>query len=83
MPRLSQRFVILISFQFLFFLLIVNLSQANETSKLMKLGNQALVTNEYKAAEGFFKKVLENLCFDIKASKACSARGLSVLKLLG
>ncbi|MCH2390067.1 MAG: hypothetical protein MK234_05225, partial [Nitrospinales bacterium] len=59
MPRPPQRFVIFVFSQFLFFSLIVNLSQANENSRLMKLGNKALVTSEYKAAEDFFKKVLE------------------------
>jgi len=59
MARLLQSFVIFVLFQFLFFSTFVNLSQANENSRLMKLGNKALVTGDYKAAEDFFKKVLE------------------------
>ena len=59
MARPLQSFVIFVLFQFLFFSIFVNLSQANENSRLMKLGNKALVTGEYKAAEDFFKKVLE------------------------
>ena len=58
MPRTPQRLVIFIFSQFLFFFLIFNSSQASETSRLMKLGNKALVTGEYKVAEGFFEKVL-------------------------
>ena len=59
MPRPPQRLVIFIFSQFLFFSLIFNSSQASETSRLMKLGNKALDTGEYKVAEGFFEKILE------------------------
>ena len=76
MPRPPQRFVILVFSQFLFFSLIVNLSQANETSRLMKLGNKALVTSEYKAAEDFFKKVLE-----VDPGNFLATRNLATVKI--
>jgi len=76
MPRPPQRFVIFVFSQFLFFSLIVNLSQANETSRLMKLGNKALVTSEYKAAEDFFKKVLE-----VDPGNFLATRNLATVKI--
>lgn len=54
----------------------MNLSQANESSRLMKLGNKALVTSEYKAAEGFFKKVLE-----IDPGNFLATRNLATVKI--
>ena len=76
MSRPPQRFVIFVFSQFLFFSLIVNLSQANETSRLMKLGNKALVTSEYKAAEDFFKKVLE-----VDPGNFLATRNLATVKI--
>jgi len=76
MPRPPQRFVIFVFSQFLFFSLIVNLSQANENSRLMKLGNKALVTSEYKAAEDFFKKVLE-----VDPGNFLATRNLATVKI--
>ena len=76
MLRPPQRFVIFVFSQFLFFLLIVNLSQANENSRLMKLGNKALVTSEYKAAEDFFKKVLE-----VDPGNFLATRNLATVKI--
>jgi len=46
-------------FRFLFFSNIVILSEANEDSDLMELGNHALAAGKYEAAEDFFEKVLE------------------------
>ena len=76
MLRPPQRFIIFVFSQFLFFSLIVNLSQANETSRLMKLGNKALVTSEYKAAEDFFKKVLE-----VDPGNFLATRNLATVKI--
>ena len=76
MPRPPQRFVIFVFSQFLFFSLIVNLSQANENSRLMKLGNKALVTGKYKAAEDFFKKVLE-----VQPDNFLATRNLATVKI--
>ena len=76
MLRPPQRFVIFVFSQFLFFSLIVNLSQANENSRLMKLGNKALVTSEYKAAEDFFKKVLE-----VDPGNFLATRNLATVKI--
>jgi len=76
MSRPPQRFVIFVFSQFLFFSLIVNLSQANENSRLMKLGNKALVTSEYKAAEDFFKKVLE-----VDPGNFLATRNLATVKI--
>ena len=76
MPKPPQRFVIFVFSQVLFFSLIVNLSQANENSRLMKLGNKALATSEYKAAEGFFKKVLE-----VDPSNFLATRNLATVKI--
>ena len=76
MPRPPQRFVIFVFSQFLFFSLIVNLSQANEISRLMKSGNKALVTSEYKAAEDFFKKVLE-----VDPGNFLATRNLATVKI--
>ena len=59
MARPLQSFVIFVLFQFLFFSNIIILGEANKDSDLMELGNKALVKGEYKAAENFFKKVLE------------------------
>lgn len=42
----------------------------------MKLGNKALVTSEYKAAEGFFKKVLE-----IDPGNFLATRNLATVKI--
>ena len=76
MPRPPQRFVIFLFSQFLFFSLIVNLSQANENSRLMTLGNKALVTSEYKAAEDFFKKILE-----VDPGNFLATRNLATVKI--
>jgi len=76
MPRPPQRFVIFVFSQFLFFSLIVNLSQANEISRLMKSGNKAVVTSEYKAAEDFFKKVLE-----VDPGNFLATRNLATVKI--
>ena len=59
MARPLQSFVIFVLFQFLFFSNIVILSEANEDSDLMELGNHALAAGKYEAAEDFFEKVLE------------------------
>ena len=76
MLRPPQRFLIFVFSQFLFFSLIVNLSQANETSRLMKLGNEALVTGQYKVAEGFFEKVLE-----VEPGNFLATRNLATVKI--
>lgn len=76
MARPLQSFVISILFQFLFFSIFVNLSQANENSRLMKLGNKALVTGKYKAAEDFFKKVLE-----VQPDNFLATRNLATVKI--
>ena len=59
MARPLQSFVIFVLFQFLFFSNVVILSEANEDSDLMELGNHALAAGKYEAAEDFFEKVLE------------------------
>ena len=59
MAKPLQSFVIFVLFQFLFFSNIITLGEANEGSDLMELGNHALATGKYQAAEDFFKKVLE------------------------
>ena len=76
MPRPPQQLVIFIFSQLLFFSLIFNSSQASETSRLMKLGNKALVTGEYKVAEGFFEKVLE-----VEPGNFLATRNLATVKI--
>ena len=76
MARLLQSFVIFVLFQFSFFSIFVNLNQANENSRLMKLGNKALVTSEYKTAEDFFKKVLE-----VDPGNFLATRNLATVKI--
>ena len=76
MPRPPQQLVIFIFSQLLFFSLIFNSSQASETSRLMKLGNKALVTGQYKVAEGFFEKVLE-----VESGNFLATRNLATVKI--
>ena len=76
MPRPPQQLVIFILSQLLFFSLTFNSSQASETSRLMKLGNKALVTGEYKVAEGFFEKVLE-----VEPGNFLATRNLATVKI--
>ena len=76
MPRPPQQLVIFIFSQLLFFSLIFNSSQASETSRLMKLGNKALVTGQYKIAEGFFEKVLE-----VESGNFLATRNLATVKI--
>ena len=59
MTRLSESFKITVFFQFLFFLIAIHTSQANQYSDLMESGKDALIAKNYKVAEGFFKKALE------------------------
>ena len=76
MPRPPQQLVIFIFSQLLFFSLIFNSSQASETSRLMKLGNKALVKGQYKVAEGFFEKVLE-----VEPGNFLATRNLATVKI--
>jgi len=59
MKKSPQPFSISLTFLFLFFLNLLNLSQANETSELTQLGNNALETGKYEIAEKFLIKALE------------------------
>ena len=76
MPRPPQQLVIFIFSQLLFFSLIFNSSQASETSRLMKLGDKALVKSQYKVAEGFFEKVLE-----VEPGNFLATRNLATVKI--
>ena len=59
MKKSPQPFSISLTFLFLFFLNLLNLSQANETSELTQLGNNALETGKYEIAEKFLIKALK------------------------